>query len=337
MKTGAIETEVNWQLSERRHGRAVILAMKLAVTMACFWYLGSRVDLAKALEAAENMTFGWFALAVLALMLHLPLVCLRWCKIVDALARDGETVARFRMLVITAVISFFAQVMPSIASEGFRAWMLVRLGPTWRRALISVLMDRGIGVGAFAAASVIILLIPSPLAAALPQRGLLAVSFKAIVLAGAIGLAAAPHLAPLLERWPYTAWAGNLARAAQNVMLRSSAGLWSGLIAGAIELLAIVSIWFVGCSLDLGLTIVDAAVLFTVIFGSALIPISIAGWGIRELAVAAVLGTQGVPLEQSLIFSVCFGLALLAASLPGAVVWTVHSPMRLNQLRVARS
>ena len=62
----------------------------------------------------------------------------------------------------------------------------------------------------------------------------------------------------------------------------------------------------------------DAAVLFVVVIGVALVPISINGWGLRELAVVALLGRYGVAPEQALVFSVCFGLVLAAGSLPGA-------------------
>jgi hypothetical protein len=42
------------------------------------------------------------------------------------------------------------------------------------------------------------------------------------------------------------------------------------------------------------LPVTDAAVLFTVIIGVALVPISIGGWGLRELAVVSVLGGHGI-------------------------------------------
>jgi len=50
------------------------------------------------------------------------------------------------------------------------------------------------------------------------------------------------------------------------------------------------------------------------------VPISVGGWGLRELAVTAFLNAQGVPVQQAFLFSVCFGLVLIAASTPGALV-----------------
>ena len=232
------------------------------------------------------------------------------------------------MFAATAIVTFFSQVMPSIASEGLRTWLLVRLGRNWRLAVASVMIDRAIGVGSLAIVSFLTLLLPSALAAALQQRNLFVEIFGAILAVSAACLAATPYLAPLLERCPYTAWAGSLAHATYFVMLRSAAGLWSVGSSVAIDLLAVTSVWLLSRSLGLTLSIADCAVLFTVIFGAALIPISIAGWGIRELAVTALLNSAGFPLEEALVFSVCFGLTLLVAALPGAVIWLLYSPSR---------
>ena len=68
----------------------------------------------------------------------------------------------------------------------------------------------------------------------------------------------------------------------------------------------------------------DAAVLFTVMVGVGLVPISISGWGLREIAVISLLGHYGIAPEKALLFSVCFGLALAIGSLPGALVWLLY-------------
>jgi len=51
--------------------------------------------------------------------------------------------------------------------------------------------------------------------------------------------------------------------------------------------------------------------------GVVIVPISIGGWGLRELAVISLLAGYGVAPERALLFSVCFGLALALGSLPG--------------------
>jgi hypothetical protein len=61
-----------------------------------------------------------------------------------------------------------------------------------------------------------------------------------------------------------------------------------------------------------------------VMVGVALVPISISGWGLRELAVVSLLGHHGIAPDKALLFSVCFGLTLAIGSLPGAVAWLLY-------------
>jgi len=65
-------------------------------------------------------------------------------------------------------------------------------------------------------------------------------------------------------------------------------------------------------------------VLFIVMTGVVVVPISIGGWGLRELAVVSLLASYGVAPERALLFSVCFGLALAVGSLPGALAWLLY-------------
>jgi hypothetical protein len=88
--------------------------------------------------------------------------------------------------------------------------------------------------------------------------------------------------------------------------------------------LTIIIVWSVGRAQGLALPLPDAAVLFTVMIGVVLVPISIGGWGLRELAVVSLLATHGVAPERALLFSVCFGLALAIGSLPGALAWLLY-------------
>jgi len=95
-------------------------------------------------------------------------------------------------------------------------------------------------------------------------------------------------------------------------------------LACLIHLLTIVSVWSIGRAQGLSLSAFDCALLFTVMLGVVLVPISVGGWGLRELAVVSLLAAHGLAPERALIFSVCFGLVVLISTLPGAVVWLVY-------------
>jgi hypothetical protein len=304
--------------------KLAILAAKLLVTGACFWYLSRQIDLSQVISAVPLLDFRWAAFATLVVMLQIPLLGLRWCNIFDALAARVERVTRTVMIAVTAIGVFFSQVLPSVAGDGMRAWLLARRGGDWRNAVVSVVIDRGIGVGLLIALGFVILLFPSGLAALGGYRDVVLVVYGGLLLAGALALLLAPTAAQLLARWRYSRWLAKLAVDTRHVLLgpRGPIILALGCL---IHVLTIVVVWSVGCAQGLVLPASDAAVLFTVMIGVALVPISIGGWGLRELAVISLLGHHGVAPERALLFSVCFGLVLAVGSLPGALAWLLYS------------
>ena len=143
----------------------VFVAAKLLVTGACFWYASRQIDLSQVWSAISQLDFRWAAFATLLVMLQIPLLAARWRIVVEALAVRNAQMSSVTMIVLTAIGVFFGQILPSVAGEGVRAWLLVRLGCDWRNALTSVLIDRGIGLGLLVAMGFFILLLPSSLTA----------------------------------------------------------------------------------------------------------------------------------------------------------------------------
>jgi glycosyltransferase 2 family protein len=308
----------------RRIDKVAIIAVKLLVTGVCFWYLSRQIDLSQVFSSIPLLEFRWAALATLMVMLQIPLVAMRWREILHVLAAIDQRMTNTSIIAITAIGVFFAQVLPSVMGEGIRAWLLVRLGCDWRSAVTSVVIDRGVGAGLLIALGFVILLLPSGLSALGGYRGLVLMVYGALLLAGALVLLLLPRLIPLLDRVPYLRWMAGLAANARRVVLGPKSFVILGL-ACLIHALTILIIWSLGRAQGLVLPISDAAVLFVVVVGVALVPVSINGWGLRELAVVALLGRHGVAPEQALVFSVCFGLVLAVGSLPGALAWLLYS------------
>ena len=62
------------------------------------------------------------------------------------------------------------------------------------------------------------------------------------------------------------------------------------------------------------------------------LPISIAGWGVREQAMVAAFALVGVPGEGALALSIMFGLMGLITGLPGGVVWLISSDKKILKI-----
>src|SRR2546426_625717 len=204
-----------------RGEKVAIFAAKLLVTGACFWYVSRQIDLNQVLAAIPLLDFRWAALAILVAMLEIPLSGLRWYNIVDSLGARDKQMTRIAMIAATAVGVFFAQVLPSVAGEGVRAWLLVRLGSNLRAAVTSLVIDRGVGGGLLIVLGFVVLLLPSGLTALGGYRDVVLVVYGALILAGALGLLLAPKIVSPLARWRYSRWFATLAADVHRVLLGS--------------------------------------------------------------------------------------------------------------------
>jgi glycosyltransferase 2 family protein len=74
-------------------------------------------------------------------------------------------------------------------------------------------------------------------------------------------------------------------------------------------------------SLGIGVGPVPMIAVISIMTLIVALPISVAGWGVREISLVALLGLLGVDREAALALSVELGLITTLLSLPGGVVW----------------
>jgi len=98
--------------------KLAIVAAKLVVTVACFWYLWRQIDVSQVVSTLPSLDFRWVAFATLVIVLEIPLLALRWGNVVAALAARNERMTHIVMIAITAIGQFFVQVLPSVAGDG---------------------------------------------------------------------------------------------------------------------------------------------------------------------------------------------------------------------------
>jgi uncharacterized membrane protein YbhN (UPF0104 family) len=305
-------------------GKAAAVAVKVAVTAGCFWYISRQIDLSRVIAGISSFDPGWVAGAMAAFVLQVPVVALRWRRVLGALVALPERATVAALTAVTAIGIFFAQVLPSVAGDGIRAWFAHRLGCDWRNAVSSVAIDRGVGLGLLLALGFAILLLQSEPLGLSGYREYALGLYGALLLVGMLVLLLIPRLAAWLAPWRVLRWLGYLLGDARRVVIGPSAPMIIvlGLL---VHGLTVVAVWSMGRALGLMFSMADATILFTIMVGVTSVPISISGWGLRELAVVSLLGRHGVSAENALLFSVGFGIVLALASLPGALVWLLYS------------
>ena len=197
-----------------------------------------------------------------------------------------------------------------------------------------VLMARGAGVGA-----------RTGVAAALADRAVGLVALVLVVIAGGLLLAQPPWpllLAgvlvllgavgawPLLGRMEGNAGrVGRLATALRRVG-RDPARLLPAFglsLACHLAAAAIAAVLAVG--LGIGLSGMEALMLFPAVLLAAMIPVGFGGWGVRELAAIPLLAPAGVTPEGAVALALLFGLTQLAAASMGALASLAGPPLAL--------
>lgn len=301
-------------------GQGAAFALKIAITLACFWYLLRHIDTAELQRTLPGIDMRWSMLAIALLVSQIPLVGLRWLQIAKILAMRGRQVTWIWMSVAAGIAQFFGQILPVVAGDGVRVWFLGRFSSDWRNATISVVIDRCVGIGLLLAFTLVILLLPSNFGAFEQDRDKVVVALATMLILGVICLVVSARLGPKLTGWRYGRWIERFFSGARAAAFgsRSAVILGTGCV---IHALTIAAVWSLGRAQGLALSPADAAVLFAVMIGVALVPFTVGGWGLRELAMVSLFGNHGLTPERALVFSMYFGLTSILASLPGALAW----------------
>jgi uncharacterized membrane protein YbhN (UPF0104 family) len=301
-------------------GQGAALALKVAVTLACFWYLLHHVDMVELRRTLPEIDTRWAMLAVVLLVAQIPLVGLRWLQIAKVLTMRGRQLTFFWMTVAAGVAQFFGQILPVIAGDGVRVWFLGRFSNDWRDATVSVVIDRCVGIGLLLALTFAILLLPSSVGAFESDRDKVVVTLAVMMAVAVTCLALSARFGPKLTSWRYGRWIDRFFSGARTAVFGPRSPVILG-IGCMIHTLTIAAVWSLGRAQGLPLSPADAAVLFAVMIGVALVPFTVGGWGLRELAVVSLFGNHGLTPERALVFSMYFGLTSILASLPGAIAW----------------
>ncbi|MBL8831800.1 MAG: flippase-like domain-containing protein [Rhodospirillales bacterium] len=292
--------------------KLLVFSLKLAVSLGLIAWLAARVDLSPLAARFAGAHAGWTAAALAAFAAQLLVAALRWQRIQRAM---GAPLSVRDAIELALVGQFFSQTLPSaIGGDAVRAALAARRGIPAARAASGVLVDRGTAlvvlVGIVGASL--------PLTVSLVSDPALPAALGLLVAATAAGLAALPFAARRLPG------AGRIAGFAKDVAgdLRAALGRADIVAsAAAVHLGVVATVWLLAKALGVEAGFAACLVLVPPIVLLTTLPVSLAGWGVREGAAVAGFALVGVPAGDALALSVAFGLAQIAAGLPGLVLW----------------
>ena len=301
----------------RPKSRSTRLLLRLAITVAVGAALVAKLDVRNTLTMLGRIGAEAFIVSIVVVALSSLLAARRW----QLVLRCHGVALSFSILTrLYFVGNFFNQILPSsVGGDAVRIWYLNRHGVAVAVAARSVIVDRLLGLAGmvgFVALGLPVMLTRSG------DTGLRSVLIGIIAVTAAIAcaLALVPRLRPSrgLPRPVHFlhGLAGDF-----RALLRTGALLPCIVLTFATGFSPIVAGAALGYSLAIPLGLLAYAVIIPAALVVSLVPISIAGWGVREAAMVVCMAAYGVSPETAVALSIAFGIASTVAGLPGGLIW----------------
>jgi uncharacterized membrane protein YbhN (UPF0104 family) len=301
----------------------LVAIVKAGITISAIVILVSQIDFSFLASHRHKLGAGTLA-ASLGLLASQTIVIagLRLKLVLDALKqrrRLGETCQ------VALGGFFFEQVaFGFVGGDAMRLWLLHQTDVPLRSAIQAIVIDRFLGLfGLF-----LLALVGLPgLVALLTGYHWQVVAVTGLCIAAVAGALALVIMMRLARRWASIPFVAEVIAVISAVV--RGGGIRRRLL--AVFVLALLThcmnvlVFFLigrdlGIDLSLGhwFLIVPPALLIS------MLPISAGGWGLREASFVLGLASFGIRPEEAILPPVIFGLGVLAAALPGGVVWLTN-------------
>ena len=310
--------------------KILLTALKIIVSITIIWLLLNKVDLNRTVQLLLNAHKGYSIFAFGMLLLQTVVANFRWKNVLFHL----NIIASFKeILQIIWIGLFFNQILPSsIGGDALRSYYLYKRGYTVGHSMLSVLIDRMIGLIAlvmFVLATLLLTidLVNEPIA----RWGIFMIAISSII--AIILVLSIDRYTQNLLHWKIIRGLCAVARESRNMLFSVSPGIKLIALSLMIHTLTIIAIILlsIGIGLDLNWLGIIIIIPLTLLIMTA--PVSIAGWGIREGVMVIGLGYLGVAPESALALSLLYGILMFIASLPGLVIWLMSGHLYMHQVK----
>lgn len=299
--------------------RILLSAIKILVSVALLYIALRKANFSDLASRIDVASLGWIGLAIALNFFQIFIGVLRW-RIVSA--ECGAPLLTRQAMRYNLIGTFFNQTLPSsIGGDAVRLWLVARAGAGWRAATYSIFVDRAIGLIALAVIIVATLpwsyhLISDPYG----RSALLLVDFAA--LAGGAGFLLIGVLPwPWLKHWWGTHHIHACAVIANRVIFNGQSGPRIAVLSLLVHVLAVVMAWCVVQSIATPVGFGQVFQLIPPVMLITMLPISIAGWGVREATMGLAFGYAGLMTNEGINVSLLYGAVSFIVGAFGGLVW----------------
>ncbi len=308
----------------------ILWILKLGLSGLLIWFLLDSVDADAVLERVQGMDMGIAAVGLTLLIVQVGVTMVRWqiaLRGIDGWLNHSDA---FRYIYMGI---FFSQTLPSsVGGDAVRMYKGYKRGLTLSQSINGVMLDRVATVLALA----FLVAVMTPFIWSRTGDMALVLPFLAIALGGVAGLCLLmllDRLPAALQKWRVVRGLGQLATDTRRLFLtpRYSLPLLLVSVIGHINVSA--AVYFFAKAMGLhGIGLADCIALFPPVLLLTTIPISVAGWGVREAAMVAAFAFIGVADADAFSLSLIFGVAVVVSSLPGGLIFLLSNDRNIKEL-----
>ena len=311
--------------------KITLITIKLTITATLFFFIVDNIELNKTIEILKQASAIFIFFAISVQVLQVLVANIRWYMILNFMSIH---VKYFKLLRYLWIGLFFNQTLPSsVGGDAMRGYCLYNSQRcTISESTIVVLLDRFVGL--LGLAFLILLLSPLSLyllpGEASKELILSAISLFFILIGIIFTLDVNPFMRRIIPQKFEALF--SFSKSSRGLVFSKSPGISMTILSLCIHILSIVSVYLLAISMGLTVTWMSLLLIIPLVIFFIALPISIAGWGVREGIMVLGLGYLGVSSEEALALSIVFGLSTLIVSIPGSAIWLLES-LNNNKLK----
>ena len=299
--------------------RILLSTIKILISAALLYLALRKVNLSELASRINLASLGWIGLAIAVTFLQIFVGVLRWREIS---AECGAPLGTAQAMRYNVIGTFFNQTLPSsIGGDAVRLWLVARGGAGWRAATYSIFVDRAIGL--IALAIIIVASLPWSYSLISDPQGRSALLFVDLAaLAGGAGFLVLGRLPwPWLKRWWGTHHLHACSVIANRVIFSRKHEPAIAALSVLVHVLAVVIVWSLVQSIAAPVLFGQLFQLVPPVMLITMLPISIAGWGVREATMGLAFGYAGLMTNEGVNISLLFGAVNFIVGAFGGLVW----------------
>jgi uncharacterized membrane protein YbhN (UPF0104 family) len=297
---------------------AVLISLKLGLSAGLIWFAFSKLDAKSALSLMTALPL-WAAALGLALLFSEFMIAAQRLRLL--LASVAPQLGYWRALDIVLIGVFFSQTLVSfVGGDAMRVWRMTRASVPLGDAARSVLYDRVFGFLGL----IILIIIGLPMLFKVVPDGRVHAAILLFIgasVAGVVFLLSLHRMPAWLQEKRIFRFAAAVAEMGHVLLRRPALLIALLLFSTALQALNVLAIWVIALGLGVQIDLAMCLVLIPPVIFLAMMPISVAGWGVREGVMVAALSTVGVPASEALALSISYGVGIVVLSLSGGALW----------------